>query len=177
MQVLHELPGAGVLIGTENGLFLARAEQNGRITVAPTSFAGQVLEMHEFPGGGVLIRSGGGLILARAADGKVTLAEVGGSGSVRGLRRFAGGVLVEENTWRLLREVRGKVTGAPLGDDVAGTVDAVGQFVAGGLTLLHGEKGWFTARPDGDKVAFAPAGGPDTDRVHRMHASGAGSWR
>ena len=78
VQVLHELPGAGVLIGTENGLFLARAEQDGRITVAPTSFAGQVLEMHEFPGGGVLIRSGGGLILARAADGKVTLAEVGG---------------------------------------------------------------------------------------------------
>jgi hypothetical protein len=141
-------------------LFLARAEKNGRITVAPTSFAGQVLEMHEFPGGGVLIRSGGGLILARAADGKVTLAEVGGSGSVRGLRRFAGGVLVEDNTWWLLREVRGKVTGAPFGDDVAGTVDAVGQFVAGGLTLLHGEKGWFTARPDGDKVTFAPAAVP-----------------
>ena len=70
--------------------------------------------------------------------------------------------------------MRGKVTGARFGDDVAGTVDAVGQFVAGGLTLLHGEKGWFTARPDGDKVTFAPAGGPDTDRVLRMARLGSG---
>jgi hypothetical protein len=176
VQVLHELPGVGVLVGTENGLFLARVEQGGRITVGPTRFVGQVLEMHEFPGGGVLIRVGGGLILARAANGTVTLAEIGGyAGSVRSLRRFAGGVMVEEeNKWMLVREERSKVTGTRFGDDVAGRVDAVGQFVAGGLTLLHGENGWFTARPDGDKVTFAPAGGPDTDRVLRMAHLGSG---
>jgi hypothetical protein len=175
VQVLHELPGAGVLAGTENGLFLARAEKDGRITVAPTRFAGQVLEMHEFPLGGVLIRSGGGLILARAADGKVALAEVlGGTGSVRSLRRFAGGVLVEDYTWRLVREVRGKVTNAHFGDDIVGRVDAVGQFVAGGLALLHGENGWFAARANGDKVTLAPADGPDTDRVQRIARVGSG---
>ena len=66
LYLLH-LPGARVLIGAENGLFLARAE-NGKVavTTASTADTGDVLGYHDLPGAGVLVGAKNGLFLARA---------------------------------------------------------------------------------------------------------------
>jgi hypothetical protein len=62
---MHDLPGAGVLIGAENGWFLARSA-DGAATVAPAGKAdtGFVPAMHDLPGAGVLIGAENGLFLA-----------------------------------------------------------------------------------------------------------------
>lgn len=57
---MDDLPGGGVLIRAEKGMFVARAE-NGEVTVAPAGAdIGSVDSVHDIPGGGVLLRTAKG---------------------------------------------------------------------------------------------------------------------
>jgi hypothetical protein len=173
-HTLYDLPGAGILVATERGLFLAR-EQNGQITVGPAGYPGQILEVDDFMGRGVLLGTGGEWLLARAASGNATVTMLGGSriGYVRSIRSFAGGVLITaRDGWQLVHEQAGKFTVERFGENVAGSLDALGEL-PGGVTLIHGKQGWFTARVAAGKVMFAPAGGPETRRVR--HTARVGS--
>lgn len=177
VQVLHDLSGAGVLVGTENGLFLASTEANGSITVAPTAFRGQVLDMDDLLDRGVLIRTGGGYIVARAANGKVTLLGLGGdNGYVRTVRSFADDLLVEAQRGSfLVREAGGQVTKARFGDEAAGRVDALG-YLPSGVTLIHGENGWFSGRAEREKVRSHPPAAPIASMSSKSRVWGAACW-
>jgi hypothetical protein len=97
VHAMGDLPGA-MLIGAENGLFLAR-ETGGKVTVAPAGNGdtGRVLAIHAFPGGMLIGTTWRRWFVARAkADANVTLTPAGKAdpGRVTLMRDFAGGVLI-----------------------------------------------------------------------------------
>jgi len=112
---MRGLPGGEVLMGTSNGLFLARV-MNGAFTVDPAGNAdtGDVSDMRDWPGGGVLIAALKGLFLAHVVNGAVTVDPAGNTdtGSVfeprAGLSRirdFPGGVLIQAEKGLFLAHV------------------------------------------------------------------------
>jgi hypothetical protein len=178
---LHDLAGAGLLIGAENGLFVGRAV-NGKLALARAGDVGPVVQMLEFPDGGALIEAAKGWFLARAESGKVTIlpvvtvapATLGNIGRLRSMRSVpGGGVLIEATVWFMAREEGGKLT-TLAGDAATGVVDAIGDW-PGGQLLIHTEQnGWFLGSAEDGKLVVKPAGNADTGRVFQDEDPGTG---
>jgi hypothetical protein len=94
VSALHGLPGDWVLLGADNGLFLARV-MNGAVTVdrKANTDTGRVLGMRDFQGGGVLIQAQEGSFLARVVNGVVSIDPAGDAdtGRVFSMRDLPGG--------------------------------------------------------------------------------------
>lgn len=150
---LHHLPGVGVLIGTDRGLFLAR-EASGDATLSKPLDPRYVSEFAPLPGGRVLIGHGSGFLLARAVGNELILDPVGNSDTGEVLEAAylpnAGILIWTAKGLFLAREGDGKPT------PVAGT-GSVSNFAVspGGWVAIEMDKELVVARAIKDEFVRA----------------------
>jgi hypothetical protein len=152
LRARHDVPPIGVLIGTEQGLFVAR-EADGKFAMAKPDGAevGVVWDIRELPDHTLLIGTDNGLFLARQTGGVVNVTPVvdAKTGSVRQMRDLAdGSVLVAaRNGLFLARQTGGLLGVAPVGVTDTGAVWRLDPFPGG--ILIDADRGSFLARETG----------------------------
>jgi hypothetical protein len=169
VKSMYDLPGAGVLIGTDKGLFLARSA-NTLPTIEPTGkdFIRSVFEMHDLPGIGVLIRAEEGEFLAHLVNGAATVEPFPFAGAVDQIQDLpeAGVLIAATHGLSLVRSVNGATTViVPKAD--TGKVHAM-HYLRGAGVLIGAENGLFLARSANHAATIEPAGKADTGTVYAL---------
>ena len=162
---LRELPGGGVLIQAQNGLFLARGG-GGKVSlgIAPgTTTMGNIFVIRSIPGVGVLIGAQEGWFVARTKNGELGLEPVFGgrkTGRVIDLRDLAGaGVAIQAQNGLFLARVTGGKIGLEYVADIkkTGRVTQLRELPGAGM-LIWSAKGLFLARMINGKISLNSVG-------------------
>jgi hypothetical protein len=163
---VRDLRPGGVLIGSDDGLFVVRVI-DGVADVKPaiaSDAVGDVSNLHDFPGGGVLVQASEKLFLARLVKGVVTVKEAATvpsdtDWSVLEMHDVADGVLLVHYHDKLFfaRAVDGVLTVNPVVPARIGSVSTMHSFLGGGV-LLSTDKGLFLAHAVAGAVIVDPLG-------------------
>jgi len=156
---MQDLPGGGVLIGAQNGLFRLDPP-SGHIISSLATTIGRVRAMHDLPGGRVLIGAQNGVFRLDPSGRVVSMGEAK-TGSVLDMRSLRGGavLILAQNGWFRFDPASERMVsiGETDGPFAMGPLFA---FLAlhelpGGAILIGTINGWFRYDPASGRVVSA----------------------
>ena len=168
---LHDLPSAGVLVGAENGTFLARKQEWCHSGAAGDRHRTRVRDDAVFSELRADRRGERLVAIARSMNGKATFAPAGDADTgyaraTRSLPRQSAFAIEASAGWFLARERGGgRSTVNRFGYAATGSVGRVADLPSGRM-LLSTQNGWFIGNSTGGNLVFSRVDGPDGDREY-----------